>query len=269
MRGLQKLRNGCRYLLESVRELLGIQSDQASSHVRRDVSSQLEAAVVLEKNRKIFPFGKIEILLLPPTKSIARDFEAAFMTNSLLKTDVIRILKGADVQYPPDLEISVELRPARVSGDRNAEFSSLYAMKFREPVDTKRYKVPDVVLEIVKGSAEQSVYRLAKDRLLIGCQPRVRDREGRLVRINNVVFPDTGNEVNATVSDMHARIWFDFTRQEFRIMDETSLYGTRIVREGHTIEVPAENPRGVGLRSGDEICFGQASVRFRTIKNRD
>ena len=52
-------------------------------------------------------------------------------------------------------------------------------------------------------------------------------------------------------------------------MDESSLYGTRIVREDHTIEVPAENPRGVGLRSGDEIYFGQAGLRFKTVKNPD
>ena len=113
------------------------------------------------------------------------------------------------------------------------------------------------------------MYRVTKDRLLIGCLPQVRDREGRLVRINNVVFPDIGNEINATVGEMHARIWFDFKRREFRVMDESSLYGTRIVREGHTIEVPAENPRGVGLRSEDAIYFGQACLRFRMIKSED
>jgi len=109
------------------------------------------------------------------------------------------------------------------------------------------------------------VYQFSKDRMLIGCLPEVYDKEGRLVRKNNVVFPHKGDEINATVSTMHARVWFDPEIGEFRIMDESSRYGTRLVRAGHSIEVPAENLRGVGLRSGDEICFGQACVLFLLI----
>jgi hypothetical protein len=34
------------------------------------------------------------------------------------------------------------------------------------------------------------------------------------------------------------------------------------MREGRSIEVPGGNTRGVRLRSGDEIYFGQACLRF-------
>lgn len=179
------------------------------------------------------------------------------------------MLKDADIQFPPELEISVGLDEAIASPKKELASSPLYAMEFGDSVNTAKYDIPEIVLEIIKGSAEQSVYRIKKDRLLVGCLSRVLDREGRLVRINNVVFPDTGNEINTTVGDMHARIWFDFKRQEFRVMDESSLYGTRIVRDGHMIEVPAESPRGVGLRSGDEVYFGQACLRFKMIRNAD
>ncbi len=269
MKGLRKLRNAWRSLLENAKELLGLRSIPASPDVRQNIFARVEAAIAVEKNRKIFPFKKIEIRLRPSSKSIAREFKSAFMEYSLLKSDIYRMLKDADIQFPPDLEISVGLDEVIASGNKEFGPSSLYAMEFGDSVDTAKYEIPEIVLEIIKGSAEQSVYRIKKDRLLVGCLSRVQDREGRLVRINNVVFPDTGNDANKTVGDMHARIWFDFNRQEYRVMDESSLYGTRIVREGHMIEVPAENPRGIGLRSGDEIYFGQACLRFRVMSNSD
>lgn len=269
MRGWQQLQEAWHTLVESAREMLGIKAVEASSDVRQDVFSQLEAAIAVENNRKVFPFRKVNIRLQPPTKSMARQFEAAFMGMSSLKSEVYRLLKDTGIQSPPDLAVSVEIQDGIGVGSKGFESSPLYEIQFQEPVDAARYEIPEILLEVTRGAAEQSVYRITKDRLLVGSLPKVQDREGRLVRINNVVFPDTGNEINATVGDMHARIWYDFKRQEFRIMDETSLYGTRIVREGHTIEVPAENPRGVGLRSGDEICVGQACLRFRMIRNTD
>ncbi len=269
MSGLQKLQKGWLKLYRSIREMFGVQDIRASQEVRNKIFRRLEAAVSTRKDTKVFAYRKVNIRLQPPTKSIAREFKAAFMENSLLKSDALRMLKEARIQFPPDMEIIVELQEEIEPRSEESESACLYEMELGEPVDATKYEIPEIVLEVIKGSAEQSVYRVTKDRLLVGCVPKVRDREGRLVRINNVVFPDTGNEINATVGNMHARIWFDFKRREFRVMDESSLYGTRIVREGHTIEVPAENPRGVGLRSEDAIYFGQACLRFRMIKNED
>ena len=269
MSGLHKFQKVSLKLCRSIREMFGIQDIRASQEVRKEIFRRLRAAVSTGKDTKVFPFRKVNILLRPPTKSIAREFKAAFMENSFLKSDALRMLKEARIQFPPDLEIIVELQEEIEPGSEESESTHFYEMEYGEPVNATKFEIPEIVLEVIKGSAEQSVYRISKDRLLIGCLPKVRDREGRLVRINNVVFPDTGNEINATVGDMHARIWFDFKRREFRVMDESSLYGTRIVREGHTIEVPAENPRGVGLRSEDAIYFGHACLHFRIIKNED
>ena len=114
--------------------------------------------------------------------------------------------------------------------------------------------------------AEQPVYRLKNDRILIGRLSEVTDREGRLVRKNDVVFLDNEDDINSTVGRIHARIWFDFEKQEFRIMDEVSRYGTRVLRDGRYLEIPGGNPRGVRLRSGDEIFCGQACVRFELVQ---
>ena len=106
---------------------------------------------------------------------------------------------------------------------------------------------------------------MKKERILVGSLSEVLDREGRMVRKNDVVFPNSGGEINSSVGYAHSRIWFDFERGEFCILDEVSRYGTRIVRDGLTIEVPSGDTSGIRLQSGDDIYFGQAGVRFELI----
>jgi hypothetical protein len=103
---------------------------------------------------------------------------------------------------------------------------------------------------------------LKKERILIGRTPDVMDREGRIIRKNDVVFIDNDGEVNATVGYSHARIWWDFEEKKFFLMDESSRYGTCIVRQGRSMEVPEGNYCGIHLYAGDEIYCGQACLRF-------
>jgi pSer/pThr/pTyr-binding forkhead associated (FHA) protein len=64
----------------------------------------------------------------------------------------------------------------------------------------------------------------------------------------------------ATVSRRHAHIRLE--GGEYRISDDESEFGTRIFRDGRSIEVPAGNRRGERLRPGDEIYLGRACLRF-------
>jgi hypothetical protein len=106
---------------------------------------------------------------------------------------------------------------------------------------------------------------MKKERILVGRLAEVMDREGRLIRKNDVAFLDNEEDVNSTVGRIHARIWFDHERKDYCIIDEASRYGTRVIREGRSIEVPGGNTRGLRLRSGDEIYFGQACLRFEIV----
>jgi len=58
----------------------------------------------------------------------------------------------------------------------------------------------------------------------------------------------------------------DETTGELRLYDDGSAYGTRIFRDGQTIEVQASNRRGAKLHPGDEIFLGQACIRFDVQK---
>jgi hypothetical protein len=68
------------------------------------------------------------------------------------------------------------------------------------------------------------------------------------------------DEANATVSRKHTHIRLD--DGEYRICDDASEFGTRIFRDGRSIDVPSGNRRGERLRPGDEIYLGRACLRF-------
>jgi hypothetical protein len=90
----------------------------------------------------------------------------------------------------------------------------------------------------------------------------VTDRQRRVVRRNQVVFLESEGETNRTVSRAQAHI----TRAapgDYRLHDDRSSYGTRIVRDGKMIELPSGSPRGVKLQAGDE---GTAHLTERIVE---
>jgi pSer/pThr/pTyr-binding forkhead associated (FHA) protein len=115
-------------------------------------------------------------------------------------------------------------------------------------------------LVVVKGKAGKTEYTLEKPRTNIGRLAELTDAEQRVVRRNDVVFEEGDDEANGTVSRRHAHIKLD--GDEYRVCDDESEFGTRIFRDGRPIEVPAGNRRGERLKSGDEIYFGRACLRF-------
>ena len=103
---------------------------------------------------------------------------------------------------------------------------------------------------------------LDKPRVNIGRLAELTDSRQRVVRRNDIVFEDGADEANATVSRGHAHIRLDAETNEYRICDDASEYGTRIFREGRSIEVPSGGKRGERLNPGDEIYLGRACLRF-------
>jgi hypothetical protein len=119
--------------------------------------------------------------------------------------------------------------------------------------------VPAMHIAVTKGAATAPEYVFSETKVLIGRTSAPVDRAGR-PRYNHIVFLDEGDEHNATVGRAHASIKFLPDRHQFRLFDDGSHNGTRIVRRGETIDVTPHNPAGVALLSGDEIQFGTAAV---------
>jgi hypothetical protein len=239
-----------------VENAFGKDTSQTPLEVRRQILEQVETRIVVDKGGKVFPYGKIELHLHPSTKTLHDVFEVAFVSDDSLKSDISQRLQDAQIREIKDFQILIEFHePAGESGE-------LFHLNFLKSEPSQPAIIPESTLTVLKGSVEKETYILRKERILIGRLSEVTDLEGRMVRKNDVAFLDNGDDINSTVGRIHARIWFDSEKEEFRIMDEASRYGTRIVRDGRSIEAPSGNSRGIRLKSGDEIYLGQACVRF-------
>jgi hypothetical protein len=260
-----KLQETEQKLIKRVEHAFGQEKVQTPAEVRREILEAVESQIVIDMNGKIFPFSKIMVFLQPHTRSQQGAFNAAFVQNGSLKSDVLQKLKETHALCPEKLEIDIELRPDSDLDHARSFADPSFKLDFLKPGPSRKQEIPGMTLTVSKGTAEQSVYRVKKERILIGCSSEVLDREGRMVRKNDVVFLDNGDDINSTVSGIHTRIWLDFEKGEFRIMDEGSRYGTRIVRKERSIEVPGGNDRGIRLRSGDEIYCGLACLHFELM----
>ena len=119
---------------------------------------------------------------------------------------------------------------------------------------------PGLVLTILRGRASAPSYTLREAAVHIGRSESPVDDRGR-ARRNHVAFTEDDDAHSRTVGRGHCEIRYDRAGGEYRIFDERSANGTRIVRDGQVIEVPAQDPFGIAIRDGDELQFGTAAAR--------
>jgi hypothetical protein len=230
--------------------------------IRREVLGKIESEIISDHAGKVFPYIRVLIELHPPSEASYHDFFSEFLHEDSLKADIEQLFQHAEVRCPEDFEIIVALESAGEFTSLDVASQSLYKIEFIKPMQCGSQDVPEISLFVARGAAEQPDYRLKKERILIGRTPDVTDREGRIIRKNDVVFLDNDEDVNATVGYSHARIWWNFEEKSFFLMDESSRYGTCIVRQGRSLEVPEGNHCGIRIYAGDEIYCGQACLRF-------
>lgn len=118
-------------------------------------------------------------------------------------------------------------------------------------------------LTVLAGRTGQRVYLLDGDRVRIGRLPTVEGRRPEDLRRNDVAFLDDSDPVNSAVSRAHAHVRRSPTG-EFRVFDDRSSHGTRVLRRGMDIPVPAGDRRGVRLEPDDVLLLGgHARLRVR------
>lgn len=231
--------------------------------VRRQILEQVESRILTDATGKRFPYEKVLICFFPSSKELQEGFRVAFLVEDSLKADILISLEELGVRLLERLWIIID--PGKRNNSANQDSIVYYEMEFVKPEPAVSLEVPGVTLKISRGLAEHAEYCIRKERILIGRSSEVMDREGRVIRKNDVVFNDNGEDANSTVSYAHARIWWDLANQEFIVMDEVSRYGTCVVRDGRSLEVPAGNPCGIRLQSGDQIYCGRACLQFELV----
>ena len=223
------------------------------------VEERLEPA---GRGTHVFPFNRIKVSIVVPTRESRARFAALFDAAPTLQERVRARLRDVAPDAPdPQVKVLYVERaaPTWTMPDMHIEFDRVAAPE----VPRDRSPEPETVkIIVVHGTAERPSYALALPRINLGRCSEVRDSRHQLLQTNHVVFTEAETGPNTSVSRRHAHIECAGELRQFRICDDGSAHGTGIVRNGRTINVPT-GARGIRLRSGDEILLGEARVRVR------
>ncbi len=252
------LRRVERELDERIRRFFaGAGGEQARGvlEVRRAILDEITGRIqAIGRGRRVFPFRRLTIHITVPAPELRPVYTLAFAEGDQLAADIREALREGGTEPADDLCVEVLLEDAELPGG--------YQVVYHDKPEPAAAPARPATLVILRGEAARPAYSLGAGRVNIGRMTDVVDDEQRLVRRNDVAFTDSADPVAATVSRAHAHIQYDAAKGEYRLYDDHSAYGTSLFREGTLLPVPAGAGRGVALRPGDEIYFGQARARF-------
>jgi hypothetical protein len=254
------VRRLARRVESKLERLLGIQQSgeleplEIAALIVRDVEGHVEPT---GRGRRRLPFTRAEVVLLAPTRT-SQDRIAAALEDL---DEKIRVrLRELDCELTG--RFAVELRYARKPRKGWAADQRYELLLSREPADAAPpADVPPVRIVVLSGAATRRSYTFRQKTICLGRTSDPGGPAGRSRR-NDVVFLDNQDEIASSVARAQAHIAYDPARREFRVFDDGSRNGTRVLRTGEVIPVKPENPRGVRLVPGDEIQAGRALVRF-------
>ena len=212
----------------------------------RAILEQVEAKIqILGRGQRVFPYRRLTLTLVSPDPDRRALYQTAL--GERLQAAIREALQAAQCEVPRGF--AVEVRTAETGAE---PFTIEYDTDVSTPAPAR--------LIVVRGKAQADEFMLTRPRTNIGRLAELTDSEYRVVRRNDVAFEEGADESNATVSRHHAHIRHE--DGEYRVCDDSSEFGTRVLRDGRSIEVPKGNRRGERLRPGDEIYLGRACLRF-------
>lgn len=215
------------------------------------------------RGKRVFPFNRIELSLVAPSREARGRLEAVFAGETPLPARIMERLQSAGCGTP-DVVVAINYVARAQKTWRAREFDVAFARVEEPEVESVAAdpKPARIDVTVVRGVTEQRTYSFAATRIDLGRCGEVRDSLNRLIRTNHVAFTEGSGDVNQSVSRRHAHIAYEPSTGHFRLHDDGSGHGTGIVREGRTVAVP-RGSRGVRLHSGDEVSLGEARVRVR------
>jgi len=234
--------------------------DAKPLEIREAVLEDIEKQVTpVGGGRRVFPFARLVARVVAPAGSR----ETCEATFSGFDARVRSRLAELRCEAPADLDVRVVVLrkpPAEWETGR------IFALDYRRAPEPAALAAdaPRPVLQVtlLAGTGTEPAYTIESPTVLVGRGVEPVDQAGR-VRRNHVAFVDEADDAAETVGRAHARFTWDPAAGEYRVFDEGSSNGTRVLRGGTSINVPARDPRGVRVRSGDEVQFGRARVRIK------
>lgn len=221
-----------------------------------DIEQQVESA---SAGRRVLPFNRVTVAVLAADKLSKARLQAALVG---LQESVVARLAEIRCAIPNGLVIEtryVTRPPAAWAPDQRLALNYDLRDAPDAPVAAPR-ETPGLQITIARGQATHPSYTFAESQIHIGRSAQPVDGRGR-PRTNHVAFLEDGDEHSRTVGRAHASIRYDIERREYRVFDDGSHNGTRVMRGGELFEVKPHDPVGVRLRCGDEIQVGTAALR--------
>ena len=223
-----------------------------------DIERRVESAGA---GRRVLPYNRVTVTMFAADKPSRVRLQAAL--DGLQESIAARLTElrcaipagfAVETRYltRPPATWAPQQRLACVYGQRDA-----LEVPSAAPTEPLRLRIT-----IARGQATHASYTFAESHIRIGRSAQPVDGLGR-PRTNQVVFLEDGDDHTRTVGRAHASIRYDLTRKEYRVFDDGSHNGTRVMRDGALFDVKPHDPVGVTLRSGDEIQVGTAALRIQ------
>ncbi|MGI8671620.1 MAG: FHA domain-containing protein [Luteitalea sp.] len=214
------------------------------------------------RGRRVFPFTRLQVRVLA-YEATRPAVEATFEP---LAARVQERLAELRCEPTPGLEVELtyldESPKTWAAGQLfEVEYVAAAARAGSPRLSSSPVPSPAVLrVTVVEGVATAPEFTFGEATVSIGRSADPTDERGR-IRRNRIAFVDGVDGVNETVGRAHARVRFDPDTREYRVFDEGSSNGTSVLRDGEVIAVHRRDPRGVRIRTGDEIQVGRAVLR--------
>jgi hypothetical protein len=226
--------------------------------IRHDILSELKSRVEPRGGGEyVFPYNDVRVRVYAPVPEELALYEAAFADEGTLEEDIRKLLQELECT-PKGLDVSVEVEAAPEQGGSPYQLLLQRAATARSARPTSATVQPPARLVVIAGAAESSEFVIRARRVHLGRLAEVVNSSGEVVRRNDIAFLDT----ETSVSREHATLSWDSQSGAYSLCDSGSARGTRVFRDGRSIEVPRRSPKGVRLQSGDELRLGEARLLF-------
>jgi pSer/pThr/pTyr-binding forkhead associated (FHA) protein len=229
----------------------------------------LRAAVIEHVEHSVVPAGRGTRVLPGPVVVVQvhpagfKDARALGPVLDDVRGVLIERLEAMKCTVPANFQVQIKTVSRRPSG---WDAKQRFAVSFQK---AKSSGVPgtDIVeprglrLVVSRGSAQKKIFDLLLPVIRIGRTRFPADSQGH-VRTNDIAFADDGSEHSRSVGRGHAEIRYMPGTGTYRVFDQGSANGTRVLRKGRLTEVAPRDPVGLPVQPGDEVHVGRAVIRI-------
>jgi pSer/pThr/pTyr-binding forkhead associated (FHA) protein len=234
--------------------------DATMLDLRAAIIEHIEHSVVAAgRGTRVLP-GPVVVVQVQPAGF--KDPRALGAVMDDVRAVLIERLEAMKCIVPADFQVQIKTVARRPVGwDPRQRFAIVF-----QNSKSNRVQGTDIVeprglrLVVSLGTAQKKIFDLFLPVIRIGRTRFPTDSRGR-VRTNDIAFADDGSERSLSVGRGHAEIRFLPGTRSYRLFDQGSANGTRVLIKGRLTEIAANDPVGLPIQPGDELHLGKAVIR--------